>query len=404
MSVVDVFVEEISGLWSKGTGTTLAAVAVGWGVLNGVRMVYPVIIPHLQDAYSLTLTTTGLLVTVLWFFGSVGQLPSGILADRYSERIIMTISTVTIAFALTLVVIAPSTLFLFVATAVWGLGHSLYPIARITLLSKLYEDRLGSALGVTMATGDIGQAALPPIATALTAGVAWQLGLWFIVPILLFVGVIISLVSVGSNTPSKSADSQSPGNVTEIVTELRTASMGLMILILFLYLFIWQSFTTFYPTYLIETKGLSPSTASLLFGFFFVVGIVVKPISGISYDRIGMKKTLFIILLPSVPGFLFLPVINDLWLLVVNTAAISTMLGSGSVTHSYLADTFSDELQGTGLGVVRTLTSAVAAIGPVAFGVLGDNGYFDEGYIVLSAVMCGILVLIRLIPDSNKHS
>jgi ACS family hexuronate transporter-like MFS transporter len=65
------------------------------------------------------------------------------------------------------------------------MGMSLYPIARITLLSKIYPDRIGSALGVTMATGDLDQSMLPPIAGALAVGLARQVGLGFVIPLLL---------------------------------------------------------------------------------------------------------------------------------------------------------------------------------------------------------------------------
>jgi len=234
---------ELRGLWAGGDGVSLGTVVVGWGLLNGVRMVYPGLLPHLQDAYGLTLKTVGLLVTVLWLSVSVGQVPSGILADRHDESAIMAASTVVVGTDLTLVVVASSALVLFAATMLWGFGHALYSIAWITFLSKLYDNRLRSALDVTMATEDIGQIVLPPVATALTAAVAWQLGLWCIIPVLVIISVVLFLVPVPQSAHSGSAGSLR--EITRIVGELRTQSMGLMTLILFLYLFIWQSFTAF---------------------------------------------------------------------------------------------------------------------------------------------------------------
>jgi hypothetical protein len=46
--------------------------AVAWGLIVGVRMVYPVIVPYLQTEYGLSLTVSGLLMTVLWFFYAIG--------------------------------------------------------------------------------------------------------------------------------------------------------------------------------------------------------------------------------------------------------------------------------------------------------------------------------------------
>ncbi|MCG1002602.1 MULTISPECIES: MFS transporter [Halobacterium] len=398
---------EVTALWGDGKGVSLVAVATGWGLLNGGRMVYPVIIPYLQTDYGLSLTVSGLLVTVLWFFAAIGQLPGGMLADRYDERALMAVSAVVVAAALGLVVTSSSPLVLFAATAVWGLGHSLYPIARITILSKLYTQRLGSALGVTMATGDIGQTVLPPIAAALAAAVAWQAGLGFVAPLLVLAGILVYATSPsrddaddGTDAETDSESTQSLRDAVDVLAELRTPEIGFMTVILFLYIFVWQSFTAFYPTYLTSVKGLSTPQASVLFGFFFAVGVLVKPLAGAAYDRIGMRRSLIGILLPAAAGFVLLPVVSGVWPLVGVTALVSTMLGTGAITQSFLADAFSEATQGTGLGVVRTLTASLAAAGPVVFGVVGDHGYFDEGYVFLAVVMAVVVVLTYRMPES----
>lgn len=401
MEFVAVFRKELTALWRDGKGISLVAIATGWGLLNGGRMVYPVIIPYLQTDYNLSLTVAGLLVTVLWFFAAIGQLPGGILADRYNERALMAVSTVVVAAALGLVITSSSPVILFLATAIWGLGHSLYPIARITLLSDLYSERLGSALGVTMATGDLGQTVLPPVAGVFAAVIAWQIGLGFVAPLLVLTGFIIFATSSSHNSAEGSTNTQSIWETLNVVTELRNPAMGFMTGILFLYMFIWQSFTAFYPTYLTTVKGLSSQLAGILFGFFFAVGVFVKPVAGAAYDRIGMRRSLIGILTPAAAGFFLLPVLNDIWLLGGITALISTMLGTGAVTQSFLADSFSDEMQGAGLGVIRTLTASLAAGGPVLFGVVGDYGYFDEGYIVLSVIMAVVIALTFWMPEEK---
>jgi hypothetical protein len=77
-------------------------------------------------------------------------------------------------------------------------------------------------------------------------------------------------------------------------------------------------------------------------------------------------------------------------------ALVSTMLGSGAITQSYLADSVSDEMQGTGLGVIRTTSATLGAGGPVVFGVIADYGYLDEGYLALAAVMVVVLLTLRM--------
>ncbi|MFC3959507.1 MFS transporter [Halovivax cerinus] len=446
MDVRGTLTTEARALWADGRGPSLAVIASTWGLFVGARMILPVILSDLQSAYNLSLSVASLLVTVLWLFAAIGQLPGGLLADRFSERAVMATGAALVAVALAFVVTARTPIVLFVAVAAWGLGHSMYPIARITLLSKLYPDRLGSALGVTMATGDVGQTLFPPIAAALAAAVAWQAGLGFVAPLLLVASVALFVAvpgadeaghdgetrdgdstetdgtKTGDGTTAASGDWTGPdsagtgpaggsasdeGTVREVLAvfgALRDPSLGFMTVILFLYIFIWQSVTALYPTYLETVKGLSPATASLLFGFFFAVGVVVKPVAGAAYDRIGMRGSLVAVLTPPAIGLAVLPFVESLWLLVPTTAMISTMLGSGAVTQSFLADAFTESRKGTGLGVIRTTTATVGAAGPVVFGVLGENNLFDEGYLLLAATMAAVVVLTLWMPETPASS
>lgn len=395
---------EADALWDGGKGTSLIVIACGWGLVLGTRMIYPVLLPYLRTSFDLSLTIAGLLVTVLWLGSAVGQLPGGILADRYSERLVMAAGSIIVAGALVVLVFAPVPLALFGATLLVGLGQSLYPIARITLLSDIYPERIGSALGVTMATGDLGQTVLPPIAGVLAAAVAWQLGLGFMIPLLLVTGIAIWVV-LPVQTPTESGvDTLSVEAATRVLAELRQSNMAFIAFILFLYILVWQSFTGFYPTYLVEQKGVSTSVAGVLFSLFFACGVVVKPLAGSAYDRMGLRTALVLVLVGTVVGLFLLPFVGNVWLLVVVTALVSTMLGSGAVTQSFLADALSEEIRGTGLGVVRTTAATLGAVGPVIFGGIADRGYFDEGYLLLAAIMLAIILLTLRLPRSQSHA
>ena len=392
---------EAKELWGGGKGRLLVAIAGGWGALLGTRMIYPVLLPYLRDAYGLSLTVAGLLVTVLWLGSALGQLPGGVLADRYSERVVMTAGAVTVASALLFVVTAPTTLVLFVATWLVGLGQSLYPIARITILSDIYPDRIGSALGVTMATGDLGQTVFPPVAGLLAAAVAWQAGLGFLVPLLLLVGAGLWVVLPAQTSAGSGVDTLSVGSARYVLRELRRSNVAFVAFILFLYILVWQSFTGFYPTYLIEEKGLSSSAAGLLFSAFFAFGVVVKPVAGGAYDRIGLRRALVLVLLGPVAGLALLPFVEGFLPLAAVTALVSTMLGSGAITQSFLSDVIPEDIEGTGLGVVRTTTATLGAAGPVLFGGVADRGYFDEGYLLLAGVTAVVIVLTLRLPRSS---
>ena len=402
MGVAHAIQREATELWAEGKGPLLVAIAGGWGVLLGTRMVYPVLLPYLRSSFDLSLTVGGLLVTVLWLGSALGQLPGGILADRYSERAVMVAGALVVAVALVFVVTASTPLVLFAATGLVGLGQSLYPIARITILSKIYPDRIGSALGVTMATGDLGQTVFPPIGGAIAAAVAWQLGLGFIAPLLVVVAVVLWVTLPVQPSTGSPVDSLSAESASSVIGKLRRSNLVFVAFILFLYILIWQSFTGLYPTYLVERKGLSSSLAGVLFSVFFAFGVLVKPLAGAAYDRIGLRRALAVVLVGPVVGLTLLPFVDGFWPLVGVTALVSTMLGSGTITQSFFSDAIPDEVQGTGLGVVRTTTATLGALGPVVFGALADRGYFDEGYVLLAAVLVVVIVLTLRLPERSR--
>jgi len=393
---------EIRGLWGDGKGRLLAVISTGWCLLIGTRMIYPVVLPYLRTAFDLSLSVAGLLLTTLWLGSAIGQLPGGVLADRHSERAVMAASVIVAAAALVCVVVATTSTVLFVATALFGLGLSQYPIARITILTDIYPEQTGSALGVTMATGDLGQTILPPAAGVLAVAVGWHFGLGLAAPLLLLVGVAIWTVLPTPVSEEGAIDALSVESARRVGDELRQSNLSFVAFILFLYIFVWQSFTGLYPTYLVEVKGLSSSVASLLFSVFFAFGVIVKPMAGVGYDWIGIRGSLVAVLVGPAIALALLPTIEGFWPLVAVTAVVSVMLGSGAITQSFLADSFSEDTRGTGLGVIRTGVSTLGAAGPVLLGTIADLGYFDEGYLALAAILLAVILLTLRLPKAGS--
>jgi len=392
---------EIDALWAGGKGKKLLAIALGWGLLNGIRMIYPVLLPSLSESFGLTLTTAGLLVTLIWITYALGQVPGGVLADRYGERTILTAGVVIVAVAVLLTVLASTTWSLFAATGLIGVGLSLYPVARITVLSELYPDRLGRVLGITMATGDTGQTVLPLVAGVLI-GLTWHVGLVFVVPLLIIVAITIRRVLPPTVSSDAANTELSARRATYVLRKLYRPTLVITAIVLFLYIGVLQTFSAFYPTYLINEKGFSSTTASALFSLFFAFGIVAKPLAGIAYDIIGIRRSLPIVLSGASIGFGLLPFLDRFWLLAVDTVLISTMLGSGAITQSYLSETIPPEIEGTGLGAVRSSASLLASMGPVLFGAIAERGFFDEGYVSLALLMgVGTVLTLRLPGEGN---
>lgn len=380
-------------VWNDSRRPVLLGVSAGWFLSIGVRMMYPVLLPYFQRVYGLDLGTAGLLLTVMWGTYALGQLPAGLLTDKLGERTVLAASTGVSAVILTLVVTADHALVLFLTTALFGLATALYGVARYTAVSQVFPDRDGAAIGVTLAAGNLGNMLLPAAGGAIAATVAWQFGLGFVIPVFLLATVYLWFVIPEGVPEASNDDTMSMDTARQVLSALRQPAVVIVTAILVLGFSVYQAFTGFYPTYLIDAKGLSPPVATGLFSFYFGLAILVQPLSGAVYDRLGIRRTLPLFLGFAIAGLVALPFVDSVWMLAGITILLSCMTSTIAITMPYLTDVLPEAIQGTGLGALRTAYMLLGAASPTLFGTMADRGFFDEGFLLL-AVLIGLIVLL----------
>lgn len=388
----------VETVWWDDRGSILVAIAIGWFLSIGVRLVYPVLLPNLREAFGWDLGTAGLLLTVLWLGYAFGQLPGGVVADRIGEGRILVASTAISAVTIALVATASSST-LFAATALFGFGTALYGVARYTALSDVFPDNDGTAIGLTMAAGEFGNTVLPPMAGLIAGALAWQFGFGFTVPLFLVAaGFLWVAVPARTSGPESAVDSFSLETGRYVLAAISKPTILLASLIQLLGFGVWQAFTGFYPTYLIEVKELSPAFATGLFGAFFALGMLVQPLAGAAYDRYGLRRALPVVLGTATIGLALLPFVEGPVPIVGITILTSGLLGLTVMSMSYLTAALPADMQGTGLGTLRTVLIVIGAGSPAVAGALADRNFFDEVFL-LFAVICGVgIVLSWFLP------
>jgi MFS family permease len=357
-------------------------------------MIYPVLLPEIRTAYGFDLATAGLLLTVLWAANAAGQFPGGVLADRIGEQRTLMVGVGLSAVTVVLIISVGSVIALFAATMLLGMGLALYGVARYTVMYEIYPERAGTTIGIVLAAADAGQALLPPLASSIALLAVWELGFGFTLPIfgLVFVGMWLYVPSV----PAAGSSGDSPGLWT-VLAAMYTREIGYGTAVFVLYVAVWVAFTSFYPTYLIEVKGLSSTTASILFGSFFAAGVIVKPLSGAIYDRFGVRTTLLVLAPVSALALSAVPFVEGIASIAVITLLVAPLLGCGTIAQSYLIALLADDIQGTGLGIVRTCGLLIGSTTPLLFGLGAEYGYFDENFLALAALVGVMVVLILLL-------
>jgi predicted MFS family arabinose efflux permease len=129
-------------------------------------------------------------------------------------------------------------------------------------------------------------------------------------------------------------------------------------------------------------------------GSFFLLGIVIKPASGGAYDRFGIGWTLIILTGILAVSITFLVIFAEtLFTIILITPFLGTVLGIATVTLSHLTKLLPDDIQGTGLGLIRTFYITIGSLSPTVTGILADHGYFDHTLLLFALFSLIILVI-----------
>ena len=392
---------ELRRLWGDGRGRILLVVALGWGLTIGGRTIYPALLPQLRIAYGLDLTVAGLLLSVLFLSYALGQLPGGVLADRIGERRTLTLSASVSAVGLLVIVLTQSTIALFAATTLFGFAVGFYAIARFTAIARTYPEGYGTAIGLSNAAPEVGQAVVPPVAGLVAVVAGWRVGFGVVIPV--FVAVAVSLwlvVPPASPDRTSAADSLTTDTLRYVAAAICRPPVILGTAAMVIGISVWQAFTGFYPTYLIESKELSSPVANALFGLYFAATALVHPLSGVIYDRLNVRYTYVPVAVAAVV-LATLPVIEGVWALAAASVLLGGLLGFETSTESYLVSALPADIEGTGFGVLRTTIFAVGSVSPILFGAVADRGWFDELFIALGVAVGVTVVVATQLPSSG---
>lgn len=385
---------------SDGRGLILLVISGGWLATLGVRIVYPALLPGIMSEFRVGYTGGGTLLSMMWVSYALVQFPGGIAADWVGEQRVIFGSVAASLLAVLAIVFAPTYGIFVVATVLLGLGAGFYGTSRVTIVTDVFPENKTTAVSLTQAAGNVGNAVLPVIAGLLAVAFGWRFGFGYLVPVfvLVLVGIALYVPRRTSAEPELKA-----GLNREFLGELRGALVNrnvvfitLLLLVLMAY---YQGMTGFLPTYLIDIKGFSQPLASTVYGAFFVTAICLQFVSGIVSDRYGQRRTIVLFVLIGLPAAVSLPMLEARGAVIGATLLAAGVLAAIPPAHTYAVDLVPDTLQGSGYGFIRTLYIGAAAGAPPIVGWLADGGQFDLAIASLGAVTLVAVGLCVILPE-----
>ncbi len=372
----------------------LGVVVSGWMLSFGVRLVYPSLAEYIRVDFAASNTVIGGLFTILMVSYGLMQFPSGLISDRIGERTVLLYSLIITTFGCTLLSTSPSFWIFALGCVTFGIGTGLYMTPQFSILSRIFPARSGTVHGIAFAAGGLGTV-LPVLATVIATRSSWRLGFGFVIP-----GLLLTIFGVWRLIPSDDRENQGDslsisGQVKPIIKHVGQPSMILPLVAVFCVGAVYQSLTAFLPTYLIEIKNISPFVTTILYGFFFAVGITSQIFLGYLGDSHSIVILLIVSSLISGLGLLAILVSDAIIFVGVMMVPISFISGFVSVSNTYFIEQLPSDIQGGGLGLFRSGILVVVSFAPPVAGYFADQGLFDEVFLG-----CGFLLIIATVINS----
>ena len=352
-------------------------------VLSIMNSAYSYVLSSIKGELTLSYTESGALMSAYFLGYTVGQIPWGLLADRFGSRRVMTVSVLGVSAATVLFGSGTDFTSLAVARFLAGLLGAGVFVPAVRLIAGWYEAReRGTALGLLNVGGSIGLIIVTWASPLLALSYGWRL----------------SLITQGAAGVAASAlvwftlrDGARSSGVSgdSLLSALKQRSFWVLAIVQFIRLGSYYTFLAWLPLMLKEEYGLDVILVGTAMSLFNLAGMISNPAGGVLADSVGEKTVLmgsFILLAVNVYAFTALP--GGMVIL-----AASFLLGwlinfVRSPAFTIIPRLFGAETAGSLSGVHNTFASLGALALPLMLGIVKDaTNSYNIGWLALSTMM-----------------
>lgn len=355
---------------------------------DGFTDLLNVLYPLLQAQFGLSYAAIGALKTVYSGAMATGQIPSGMLAERFGGVRVLALGTALIAVGYGFAGLSGSLYGVIAGLLLAGLGGSTqHPIAS-SLVAAMYHGRQSrTALGTYNFTGDVGKVLLPALFAMVAASLGWQQAMIVMAAFaVLGAGIIIAslkpIILHGKAEPSKAIAGQDRPWAYWLLFSIHIADD-----------LVRTGFLIFLP-FLLRDKGADLPTIGLGLSLLFAGGAAGKLVMGWVGLRLGVVPS---VVLTEVATTLLvlslLPLSLDFALVLLPVVGLM-LNGTSSVLYGTVPEFVSPEKRTRAFAIFYTGGSVAGATGPLLFGLLGDVVGLATA---LAAVACVALTTVPMV-------
>ncbi|MBS3802684.1 MAG: MFS transporter [Candidatus Thermoplasmatota archaeon] len=381
----------------------LCCISLAWFLILSGRYSISNLLPKITQDLNFSWTEAGIAMTSMWLFYALLQFPSGIFSDIKGRKISIILAMVVFSISYFLVGFSIHFFMFFLALILLGAGTGGYPSVGISMITDIFKEKRGKALGIRSSAGSLAYI-VPMIAAVIASYYDWRS--------FFFIWSGISLISIYLFYRGTQESTQLPKTVSvkervvDGISIFKKPQIQLMFVVNLLIAITWISYMSFFQPYLIVGKeGFNGFLAGIALGILGIGGFIFKPFIGSLSDRIDKKIIILILSVTTGLATLALVFSNSIIIIFLICPALSLSTAIFPVISSFLMDQWDDKGRAGKLGFYRSMLILLASPSSSVIGYLADRYSFDVPFIGLAIIffIAAIVILVSLALNYKKN-
>jgi MFS transporter, FSR family, fosmidomycin resistance protein len=347
------------------------------------------LLPLIRNAFALTYAQSGLAVSAFSLSAGVANAPWGMLADRVGSRTVIVGGLLAMGAVSVALATAAAYWQLLVFLVLMGIVSGSYHGPTAALIARTFSQRVrGTAMGLHITGGHLSFFAAPAVAGILaTATGTWRTPyLWFAIAPIFFGGLLWLVAPRGQERTE-------PGDRFAAFREIANVfrDVGPVVSLSIAFQFGLAAVLAFMALYFVDSRGIPPVLAAVLFGVPQLVGVIGAPLGGWLSDRLGRRRVMLGALTLMGPAVFAVTVVpNDALVVALVVFGLLWSMRS-TVTETLVMDSAPAGRRATVLGAYYLVNAEIGGFGAPLFGFLAEGvgittafGWIGIGFVLLS--------------------
>jgi len=338
---------------------------------NLSRIVFaPLIQPAAAD-FGVQTATLGVVTSAAWLGSAAPRLPTGYLLTRVRRHRVIAGMGALLVCTSVFTGLSTSPAHLVVGAFLMGVSSGVYFIAANPLVSELFPERVGQAIGVHGTASQVAAVGAPVGLSAILLVGNWRHTFFGI-------AALAAVTTLGLVYASRRTDLPDAGsNDRSLLTAVRAQWPVILTGIAFVGSagFLWNGLFNLYGDYLELIKGVDPETGRLLLSLMFAAGVPAFFLTGMLADRVPNVPLLLAIVTGFALSVLALTVVEG----VLAIAVVSVFVGY--TVHSlfpaidtYTLSALPDRHRASAYAAFSASMMSVQALGSGSIGIAVSRG------------------------------